>query len=225
MVILSGRVRRRGVSLGVVMIATLTTVGCRADAPSSNAMLSHQERSGYAPDTGPRPAVPPVPSSVDIDEEMLDAHRAQLEGHEPPGGWSGVPGRDTEWCMTELGWEVTANSDGTGVTYEGTAEQEVAMNTAFQACRDAIAFDINDLLNEDFLSLRYEDRLQVAHCLREAGYTVTDPPSREVFIEQRLQGHGPAWDPIGDIPDSQLYDAMQGCPSTPFWELQSQLDP
>lgn len=126
--------------------------------------------------------------------------------------------------MAELGWEVTAHEDGGGVSYEGTVGQVEAMDAAFAACDEAMEYDTDDYFTEEYLTLSYDDQLQVRQCLQEAGYEISEPPSREVFIEQTMQQRLRVWDPLMDVPDAEFDTAQARCPGTPGWELLNDLD-
>lgn len=142
-----------GVRAAMFVVMTMAVCGCSPNAPPAN--TTDPLRSGELSQEGDveTAGATDAPSWRRIDEQLLSEHRSQLEGREPPGGWSGVPGPDLQWCMAEIGWEVTVNEDSSGVEYEGSMEHEVAMDTAFQACDDAMGFDINDYLTEEYLTL------------------------------------------------------------------------
>lgn len=210
------KLRTRTVGAAVTSLAlALAVTGCGAD--ESDEMSS-------APPTGSNfPSQDPGPV-VEIDDVLLTTFLSRLEGREPPGGWSGVPGTDMQWCMHELGWQVEAHPDGGGVSYEGIAEQAGAMDTAFVACQETMHYDVDDYLTPDFLTVDYDDRVRVAQCLRDEGYEVGDPPSREAFTDQSIRERLVLWDPLAEVPVGQLDAARASCPATPPWELKNELD-
>lgn len=183
---------------------------------------------------GGNAAAPEVPGDVELDptltdpdgpSEMDDAPTVAVEPPdgdlaelEPPGGWSGVPGQDIEWCMTQLGWEVEANEHG-GVGWEIDASQEEALEADLEVCDEARGHDDDDYFTEEYAAVDYENRVAVGECLREEGYEISEPPSKEVYIEQTIQQRYTAWDPMLDLPSSQWRAAGEACPGTPPWEL------
>lgn len=164
---------------------------------------------------------------VGLAKEEVQANLLLLAGQEPPGGWTGQLGPDMEWCMAELGFTVTPYEDGAGYSYEGIAEQEAAMDAAFAACDEARYqsghYDPDRYFTEEYLSLSYDDRLEVAECLRDAGFEISDPPSREVFVEQTAQQRLTVWEPMLDVPLNRSAAAERQCPGRPAAELLEEL--
>lgn len=165
-----------------------------------------------------------LPAGVEIDPGLLEEHLGHLEGLEPSGGWSGVPGPDLQWCMAELGWEVTTLPDGSGIQFEIVADQAVAFETAMAACEAMHPISSEEYFNKEFLTLDYEDKLRVADCLNQAGYAVEGAPTEEVYVEQTLLQRLSTWDPVMELPFAEREQARAQCPQTPGWELMAELD-
>lgn len=201
-------------------------VGCEDGAPNDSAPAS--PALGSAASVAPQKTeAHPPPAPGEPSEEEVRANLAVLAGQEPPGGWTGQLGPDMEWCMAELGFTVTPHEDGAGYGYEGIAEQEAAMDAAFAACDETRYrsghYDPDRYFTDEYLSLSYDNRLDVAECLREAGFEISDPPSREVFIEQTAQQRLSVWEPLMDVPDQRAAGAERQCPGRPAAELLEEL--
>lgn len=216
--------RRSGRGVGGVAAALLVGIavgGCEGVGDEQGQDWAAPDTATVTPDGDFASATSQAdsPQWLEIDGELVGEHLAYLEGREPAGGFTGAPGWDMEWCMDELGWEVTAHPDGGGVGFGGVADQAVGMDSAMEACTDFLGLRDMDPFTEDFLTLQYDNNLQIADCLRGMGFAVDDPPSREVYVQQTIAKRWTAWNVHEHVPDGQLGTVQRQCPGRPLWEL------
>jgi len=129
-------------------------------------------------------------------------------------------------CLTDKGFTSEASSDG--VTTQVTEEQVEAFHEAQQQCQQEVNAELGAdpataVLTPEQLGEQYDVLLDVSECLSAAGYPVSAPPSREVWVESALlvqdvlqegrQGENRAmdlpWNPYDEI-DSVA--AAEQCP-------------
>lgn len=197
-----------GNAAGAVVAAAVLLVACSGDGDAPAA----------SPDGAPPGGSPPDAPTVTA--EPINPYLADLER---PGGWSGIWADDMEWCLTELGWDVSATEDGGGIDWnvvnEGDDEQRQADT---HGCSELIGHGEDEYFTEDYLARSYDERVQQAECIRELGYEIGEPPSREVFIEQSQQERIAVYDPLLDLPGDEIEAAQESCPRSPGWELLQQ---
>lgn len=92
-------------------------------------------------------------------------------------------------CLTEKGFTSEVSSDG--VTTQMTEEQEEAFQEANQQCQQEVNAELGTdpataVLTQEQLGEQYDALLDVSECLSTAGYPVSAPPSREVWVESAL---------------------------------------
>lgn len=212
----------RGAVALTALCAAIAVSGCddvgkeapRALAPSPTATPSPDADAATV--TGGEAYYPPW---LEIDTELVEKHLTHLEGREPPTGLTGAPGWDMEWCMDQLGWRVTAHDDGDGFGYEGVTDQAAAMDSAMEACHEYLGYRHRDPFTEEYLTLDFDNKLDIADCLRRRGFHVDDPPSREVYVEQTIADRWTAWNVHEHVPDNRLPAAQEQCPGRPGWEI------
>lgn len=209
----------RRASALIALIAAIAVGGCEAgaeDAPAPAQTAAPSPDAAVAT-TGGEEAN--YPTWLGIDPELVEEHLASLEGREPPAGFTGAPGWDMEWCMDQLGWEVISDARGEGFEYEGVADQQVAMDSAIEACSEFLGLQDQDPFTEEFLALSYDNKREVADCLRSMGFDVEDPPSREVYIEQTIAERFSVWNVHEHVPDNRWSAVEEQCPGKPGWEI------
>lgn len=154
--------------------------------------------------------IPTVADAVESDPAKVEP---------PPGGWSGIFGEDMVWCLGELGFEATVEDAGVSYRLVYDQTQREVVDAAEEACAAATGWGDADYFTDEALSVSYDDRVQQAECMRELGYEISEPPSREVFIEQSQQERIAVYEPSLDIPQSEKEAAQEACPRMPPWEL------
>lgn len=92
-------------------------------------------------------------------------------------------------CLTDKGF--TSEVGSGGLMTEVTEEQQDAYLDANQQCQQEVSAQLGTdpattVFTEDQLGEQYDALLDVAECLSTAGYPVSDPPSREVWVESAL---------------------------------------
>lgn len=92
-------------------------------------------------------------------------------------------------CLTDKGFTTEVGSDG--LTTQVMEEQQEAYFEANQQCQQQVNVELGTdpattVFTEEQLGEQYDSLLDVGECLSTAGYPVSDPPSREVWIESAL---------------------------------------
>lgn len=124
-------------------------------------------------------------------------------------------------CHTDQGFPATLQPDG-GIATPVAPGQEDDYLAVSELCDEIVTEQrgpapVDVFFTEDELSVMYDLLLERAECLDEAGYPVTEPTSRERYIEQTLSLYEGAadvvpWSPSADIPPSSGPDALEQCP-------------
>lgn len=193
------------------VLAVVVLSGCSDSGESQNGGGTRPPADEASGATAPADDAP----TVTVDAAGSDSGHVEP----PPGGWSGIFGEDMAWCMGELGWEATVEDEGRSFQVFHDESQADEFEAASEACTEATGQADHDFFTDDALSVGYDDRVQQAECMRELGYEISEPPSREVFIEQSQQERIAVYEPSLDIPQSENEAAQEACPRMPPWEL------
>lgn len=117
-------------------------------------------------------------------------------------------------CLQGKGWEPSVDRntpDGIGLV--GKAANDPSMIDQFRndhkACVKEHQLDEHRPLSRELLAEEYAQRLKQQDCLVKAGVSVIEPPTRETFIEQRLQEAADRvdrhiWNPADQLADADL---------------------
>ncbi len=116
-------------------------------------------------------------------------------------------------CLRKKGWNVTVEG-GTVITDAESSEQRAIATTDGDAC-DAelvaagIVPDPNRPPSEEQARAIYEELLETRACLVENGYPVSEVPSFETYLDERLNGSAEdrRWNPLalsGDPGDEEM---------------------
>lgn len=180
-------------------VTVLAAAGCTASEPPSGAPTPTPAGSS-APANGPPADLPPIGPVADV-ERAFEAYFA---------------------CMTDRGWQVTRTG---GEVWNGGAhisvpeEQEEVFEIDDQACmRESgrSALGAPTVSAEDAAAL-YDLLLPVADCVRRLGYPVTDPPSKQSFVDNLVAYPIPSWHPYSEaVKLGKLADVEKNCP-VPDW--------
>lgn len=99
-------------------------------------------------------------------------------------------------CMADRGFEVELGdpADGDSVRSDVSAEQRPAYMAATEECDMVVGILPSEPLTSEEISAEYDRQLGIAQCLREIGYPVTDPPSRELYVADYNSPEGLHWE-------------------------------
>lgn len=98
-------------------------------------------------------------------------------------------------CLNDKGWDVKPAADGGFETDTVPAEQMEQFQADIEACQGEHGYS-NDLVYTPERAERYFDAsLEAAECLRDLGYEIADPPSRQAFVEALVNDEPPPWYP------------------------------
>lgn len=116
-------------------------------------------------------------------------------------------------CVADHGFPLTVTGDGTGLLFQSVPpEQNQLAQAVLFACKAGLGLEKPTPPTVEQLEEIYAYMVAVAHCLEEEGYSVTSPPSVDVYIDS--QGY---WNPYDDLPAdlSELTRLNQVCPQNP----------
>lgn len=131
----------------------------------------------------------------------------------PTADW----GADMVECLAPKGWDVRRASDGyeSSVAPERYDQYEVDVAT----CQAQLSY--GELVTPAVAGRWYEQTAAGAGCLRGHGYAISEPPSREAFVEQLLAKRLPEWDPYAEVfttgGPSGVREAQATCPPPTSW--------
>lgn len=140
---------------------------------------------------------------------------AKVEDQLPPGAASNkfaTPldlARARAECMQSKGWDSKLNED------DGTVATSVpvGMNEKFDqddaACFVELGVDPNRSLTSKEFDTLYDQYTVGAECLKSAGFSSPEPPSRQVFEDTYDSS---PWIPWTSRPSDEIPKAMEACP-------------
>lgn len=124
-------------------------------------------------------------------------------------------------CLSAKGWHVERGSDG-GFGADIPGDQLEQYHADRHACREENGYDDEPEVTPE-LAGRFFDRLvAAAQCLRGLGYQVSDPPSRQSYVETLVNGELPDWAPYSELIEmglsfAELEEADAACPQPTTW--------
>lgn len=127
-------------------------------------------------------------------------------------------GVNVQRCMTEFGWKVEVEWDG-GVSSEVTPRDQMEKYTAdLQKCHKRFGYDrLPEPPTYEEAARLYDAYLEVADCVRELGFYVPDPPSRNDYAERLASGGIAPWHPYpaptGDVSIEDVRRMNEECPA------------
>jgi len=132
---------------------------------------------------------------------------------------SGVEGWTTAMtgCLRDAGWDVVADPAGDGFSVNGlSGEQRPAYIAAEGKCEQQVGPPPPAVpLDEAQIRERYGFLLDARECLIGLGYSISEPPSEEAFLESWATG---PWSPYNDVVDSvsseQWEEINAACPQS-----------
>ena len=118
-------------------------------------------------------------------------------------------------CLADAGWEVRPS----GRSYEATFPNDQAdqfMEDARQCQRDkGYPTDEDEVppVSPEKARELYAALVDVTPCVREQGYTVSQPPSEAAFVEALIQMPIPVWHPFEEAARAGREDVLEeACP-------------
>lgn len=142
----------------------------------------------------------------------------QTSAPEPGTGPTAMAGpTDMVDCLADKGWETEDNLDGSYRAAVPT-EQIDKFNAAERECVEELGLDQPWSLNEAQAEAYFDALLEAAECVREMGYEVADPPSRQAAIEEIMVppidlGWNPYEAPVlGAAAGDELDELFAACP-------------
>jgi hypothetical protein len=115
-------------------------------------------------------------------------------------------------CVNDQGFAVTLDPDG-GIGFGSVSAEQNGLATAvYFACKAGLRLQAPEPLTSAQWEKVYAYEVALASCVAELGYSVSDPPSLDAYIDS--QGD---WSPYFDLPDSALLnlDLIRTCPQNP----------
>lgn len=125
-------------------------------------------------------------------------------------------GEIMQQCMTDEGWDVALNEFGE-ITSDHAADQVDEYGADLESCWAKHGFDKPPPPMDRTTAGEFFDLLVAsATCLEDLGYSITEPPSREAYVDGLVADGAVIWDPYADIADlvtDEEWDAARrSCP-------------
>jgi len=123
-------------------------------------------------------------------------------------------------CLAAKGWDVQRNPDGT-YSSRYPDEQSDQYDADVAACRAQFGYE-ELAVTEEQASNFYDKLVASAECLRGLGYDISDPPSRQSYVETLVGGELPDWAPYTELLEmagsaAEVQEAEAACPQPSTW--------
>lgn len=122
-------------------------------------------------------------------------------------------------CMTEKGWNVAANPDGSWETVDSIhVSQEERFEADVEECRDRFGYERGaPTMTQEQAEEFYDALLNAAECLKDLGLTTPEAVSKQASVESLINGGPPLWDPyehvVGSVESAaELEEVFKECP-------------
>jgi hypothetical protein len=120
-------------------------------------------------------------------------------------------------CMSEKGWETEISWDG-GLGLSGVpADQVDQVDADVRECRERFGYDRPARIpSQQEAEELYDALMDVAECVRERGFPVPDPPSRQAYVEDFLTDGYVTWHPYDTVRQNaanELPQIAEACPA------------
>lgn len=221
-----GRDRRRAALVGACLTVALVVTAC--SSPKSSTEISAEEIG--VPDTWDQMfGGTPLKEVVAQQREEYRTDRPHIPGGIVPEVPLERVVSTQEWpglmveCLAGKGFVATATADGGVRLGDVPEDQGEALNRASAECRLRYWPDprqSTSTVPREPAKALYAYLVDVASpCVESEGYTVSEPPSKEVWVEAKARGEN-AWSPydrvIASDPDPEEWDALvNACPQVP----------
>lgn len=135
----------------------------------------------------------------------------------PPPLATDQPAEAIAACLRERGWEVTAHPDNS-VSANYPREQEERYLEDQADCSSQVQPDAVPPMTEPQAEKYFDGLLEAADCVRDLGFQVAEPPSRQAAVEALQQPViDLGWDPYEDAvrgagSQEELDDVYRTCP-------------
>lgn len=96
-------------------------------------------------------------------------------------------------CLGEAGYEVQVMADG-GIRGQVHPDQMSVFDEVHKACETEVSGHLVQEASDDQFRTLYTQRLALKDCLTAEGFTISEPPSVQVFIDS-----GGQWQPYADV--------------------------
>jgi hypothetical protein len=124
-------------------------------------------------------------------------------------------------CLHEAGWaDVVASSEGPGIDNPTLPNDQVDVyDEARIACETAAGTAPNAApLTDEQIRAQYQHLVKAASCITNEGYSTTEPPSEQTFVDDYVSGK-PTWSPFLELPktlsQAEWEQLNVTCPQTP----------
>lgn len=124
-------------------------------------------------------------------------------------------------CLSAKGWHVERGSDG-GFGADIPGDQLDQYNADRHACREENGFNDEPEITPEMAGRFFDRLVAAAQCLRGLGYQVSDPPSKQSYVETLVNGELPDWAPYSELIEmglsfAELEEADAACPQPTTW--------
>jgi hypothetical protein len=126
---------------------------------------------------------------------------------------------DAQWaptmsqCLRDKGWDVTVADGKLDATYP--TSQEASYQHDIRVCHDELGYRMVAIPSREDAGQAYDTLLDVSRCLGEHGYAVSQPPSRDSYMDALTKGRI-VWHPYSAALQSanppMLSDLERACP-------------
>lgn len=118
-------------------------------------------------------------------------------------------------CLTEKGWEVKVGEDGRSYEYSLPSSQRSQFQVDEKDCRHEFGLDVLPPITQQYAEHAYDVYLRAAECVRGLGHQVSDPPSKQAFVEELMRRRIASWHPYDEVmkSDPNLHGQLEReCP-------------
>ena len=117
-------------------------------------------------------------------------------------------------CVADHGFFLTPTEDGAGLLFQAVPpEQNQLAQAVLTACREGLRLEKPVPPTVEQLEEIHAYLIAVARCLESEGYSVTEPPSVDVFVDSQAGAWNPYDDLVADV--AELSRLNQVCPQSP----------
>lgn len=123
--------------------------------------------------------------------------------------------------MRDKGWDVTVDPDEGSFRAKYPSDQDAQYRADSESCYDELGYSMTPSpVSTEEADRLYDHWLPIAECLEENGYTLSEPPSRQAFVEETVRNRVPPWHPydaLGQQGGLQIREqAEEDCPIPEF---------